>query len=177
MRLFIALPTPEEERAALERELARLRRACRKGGFSRGENLHITLAFLGEVPEDRVDAVHAAMDGCGTGPFPVTIGDLGRFRGREGDTLILRADGGEPLTALQTDLSDGLRSRGFALEDRAFRPHLTMARRAALREGETLAAVSARLEPVRFTADRMILYLSHRPDGVLTYSPLYTKML
>ena len=177
MRLFIALPPPEKERAALERELGAVRRACRKGTFSRGENLHITLAFLGEIPEERLDDARAAMDGCFAGAFPVTIGPLDRFRGREGDTLILRADGGRELTALQRALSQNLRSRGFVSEDRAFRPHLTLARRAILREGETLQTLSARLEPVRFPAERMILFLSHRPDGVLTYTPLYTKEL
>ena len=177
MRLFIALPPPEKERAALERELGTVRRACRKGSFSRAETLHITLAFLGEVPEERLDDVRAAMDGCGGGAFPVTVGALDRFRGREGDTLILRTDGGKELTALQRALSQNLRSRGFVLEERAFRPHLTLARRASLREGETLSALSAGLEPVRFTAERMVLYLSHRPDGVLTYTPLYTKTI
>ena len=177
MRLFIALSPSEEAKAALERDLNALRKCCRKGSFSRAENLHITLAFLGEVPEERLDDLRAAMDGCGAGPFGVTVGDLGRFRGREGDTLVFRVDGGDPLRALQKKLSENLISKGFALEDRAFRPHLTLARRASLRAGETIPTVSARLEPVSFTAERMVLSLSHRPEGVLTYTPLFTETL
>ena len=175
MRLFIALSPPEEGRAALERDLAVLRSACRRGGFSRSENLHITLAFLGEVSETRLGDVRSAMEKCHTAPFDVTIGSLGRFPGREGDTIILRAEGGEALRALQRELSRRLRERGFALEDRPYRPHLTLARRAAFREGEDPARIAPRLEKVTFTAEEMILFLSHRPDGVLTYTPLYVR--
>ena len=175
MRLFLALSPTEEGRAALTRDLAILRTACRRGNFSRAENLHVTLAFLAETPEDRLPDVRAAMDECtGTGTFSVTTGPLGRFRGRDGDTLVLRLHAPETLYVLQRELSRCLTERGFFLEDRPYRPHLTLARRAALREEETLETVSARLEPVTFPAERMTLFLSHRPNGVLTYTPLYS---
>ena len=175
MRLFIALSPTGEARAALTRNLAILRTACRRGNFSRAENLHVTLAFLGEISEDRLPDVRAAMDECtGTGTFSVTTGPLGRIRGRDGDTLVVRINASKALSGLQRMLSLSLTERGFSLEDRPYRPHLTLSRRAQLGEGETMESISARLESVTFPAERMTLFLSHRPNGVLTYTPLYS---
>ena len=175
MRLFIAIEFPEWIREALSRDAALLRPACERGRFSRKENYHVTLAFLGETASERVPAIVAAMEEVSSPPPVISVGDLGMFRSREGNVLYRAVENDERLWRLQRRLSEALSARGFVLEERAFSPHLTMARRAQLRPGETLEALSARLRPARFTAREMTLLLSEQREGARVYMPLYQK--
>lgn len=175
MRLFIAINTPEEVRAGLERSGKLLRRSCGRGSFSRRENYHITLAFLGEQPESRVGDVLAAMDCCGAEPFPVGIGGFGAFQNAGGSVVWRGIEDSGELKRLQRELAQQLRQRDFAVERREFRPHLTMARRVILKEGVRLADLSGRTEPLVFTADHMTLMRSDLTPAGANYTCLYEK--
>ena len=67
MRLFVALVPPEEVRRRLEAEGRALRGLCGGGRMVPRENLHLTLAFLGET--DRRRAAERAMDRAAGAPF------------------------------------------------------------------------------------------------------------
>ena len=177
MRLFVALPIPGSGLARLEECADAVRRACRRGSFSRTENLHITLSFLGETEPERLEEVKRCLSECSSPPLHLTVGAPELFRGNGGDTLVRRVTGGEELYRLQKTLSDALRAALFPQEDRPFRPHLTLARRMEFRPGADLASLSREIRPFSIQEDRMILYRSDRIDGVLTYTPLFTRML
>ncbi len=61
MRLFVALHIPEPVRAALTECSAELSKTCRAGRWVRPEGVHITLKFIGEVSDDRAEAIRAAL--------------------------------------------------------------------------------------------------------------------
>jgi 2'-5' RNA ligase len=130
-RLFFALWPDEALRAAT---VAATARAVGEAGGRAvpPENLHVTLAFLGSVPEVRVaDAVAAGRT------VPVASGvqmfDRVTAWGRRGP-LVLEATRLEaPLATLQSSLENALSTAGFALDRRAFRPHITLAREPARR--------------------------------------------
>ena len=77
MRLFCAIPFPPDVRAALAAYQRQLREAGAAGNFTRPENLHLTLAFLGETGAVRpaAKALAAAADRA----FPLTLAGSGRF--------------------------------------------------------------------------------------------------
>ena len=177
MRLFIAIGLPADIRAAFDRDNRKLRRSCSRGSFSREENLHLTLCFLGETPPERVSAVTRAMDSVSSLPIALTIGDPGIFRSREGGTLWRSVDGGPALLKLQSALSDALAGDGFAMESRKYTPHLTAARRVVLREGVSVRALAEGCTPLSFTAREITLFLSEQKNGVRVYTPLYRKAL
>ena len=84
MRLFIALlfdGQTIEKILAVQEQL----REWGQGRFTRRENLHLTLTFLGEIPSDRVEAARRAMDRTTTPPLTLTFDHTGRFRQKEGD--------------------------------------------------------------------------------------------
>ncbi len=172
LRLFIAIECPEEVKTGLEKSMALLRRACGKGTFSHRENFHLTLFFLGQVAASRVGDITAAMDACAVPPFSITIGHMGRFKRNDGDILWRQIGADDTLASLQSNLSMLLREKGFPLEDRRFRPHLTMARRAVLKEGVKLAELSAEMPELTYEAAGMTLMRSD-----LTRSgPVYTVL-
>lgn len=176
MRLFIAIDTPEEVKNELQKSANLLRKSCDRGSFPRRENYHITLSFLGEQPECRVQDLIAAMDGCNGKPFPIAIGGFGSFA-NAGGTVVWRGieDCGE-LRRLHRELAEQLRLRSFEVERWEFKPHLTMARRVILKEGVRLADLSDRVEPVSFTAAKMTLMRSELTSGGANYTHLYEKV-
>ena len=90
------------------------------------EKIHLTLAFLGEVPEARLAEARAAA--AGREPVAIRLDCVGSFR-RARVAWAGSLEPNEPLAALQSALAGRLRERGFALEDRPFAPHLTLARK------------------------------------------------
>ena len=174
MRTFIAIEFPEEIKDALLLSTEAASIHFSHANLSRRENYHLTLAFLGEIPPSRVKDITAAMDGCGFVPFPFTVGKAGRFRRDGGDTVWRRVDAPDELYRLQAALTNGLAARGFRLEERDFKPHVTVAREVTLKEGTAFRDVDFG-SPVTFTAKGLTLMRSDRINGKLTYTPIYGK--
>lgn len=175
MRLFIAIPLADETRSTVMDTAARLQPHLLQGRFSPRDNLHLTLAFLGETPPSRVQDVRTAMDSVSPSPFSLHIGTPGRFRRPGGDILWLSVDGGAPLRVLYTQLSAALRLAGFALEARAFSPHLTIGRQIVLNPHFDLAAFGRTVHTITDQAACISLMRSDRIGGKLTYTELYRR--
>jgi 2'-5' RNA ligase len=90
MRLFIAINFNVHTRDGLLALRDELRIKSRRGNFNLPENLHLTLAFLGECDQKQLAAAKSAMDAVGFNPLEVTIECIGNFRG--GLCLTKRAD-------------------------------------------------------------------------------------
>lgn len=133
MRLFFSLPLPEAGRDALRPVVESARASAgRAVSFGKVEQLHFTLAFLGEQPEERMDAACAAAEEAlrGIQAFDLVIGGGGAFpsAGRPRVLWLGAPAGGPQLVELASRLSSCLRERGFSLEERPFRAHLTLGR-------------------------------------------------
>ena len=112
MRLFIALELPGDVRERLARSAAGLEKRWVSGRLIPAENYHLTLVFLGEVPEGRLEDIAAAMEACPSPPLTLTVGAFGRFRQRGGDVVWRRVSGGNALFSLQRRLTRELERRG-----------------------------------------------------------------
>lgn len=167
MRLFVAIPIPDEVLPALLQAQKALLRAGR-GNASRLENLHITLAFLGET--DRCVAAQEALRTVQAAPLQLTLSGAGHF----GDVCWAGVTLTPALAELQRQTAQALRDAQFRLDSRPFRPHLTLCRRfrpeAAIEPA--LPAVTRALGAPCWQAEEIVLMHSHRVDGVLTYTPV-----
>lgn len=147
MRLFIAIRLPPDLAARafeiLPTSLPVLRRV-------KAENLHLTLAFLGQTPDDRLDDVTAAARDAAApvSPFTLAFGRAGRFpeRGRPRVAWLGIAEGAPSVLELATGVYAGLRSRSLRFDDRPLAPHLTLARVAEDASGAEAKTVGAALE-------------------------------
>ena len=170
MRLFVAVPFSEGTRRALLGLQRELREEVVRGRFSASENLHLTLAFLGECDSIQLEAAKAVMDAVAFAPFVIQMNRLGRFRRAGGDTWWAGVLECPPLLALQGNLAVKLCEAGFSLERRAFRPHVTLARQV---EGE---AREREIVPFEERVGEIALIKSERPSGGrLTYTVIYEK--
>ncbi|MBV8996538.1 MAG: RNA 2',3'-cyclic phosphodiesterase [Pseudonocardiales bacterium] len=128
MRLFVALSPPEEVVEALRTATAALRELAPQLRWTRPEQWHLTLVFLGEVGDEVVDELTRRLHRAATRhpPLALSLGGGGRFghrvlwTGVQGDRDKLRKLAGSAAAAAR-------RSR-LPVEDRPYRPHLTLAR-------------------------------------------------
>jgi len=125
-RLFLALWPDAKTRAALwaARDLVARTLA---GQWVKPENLHITLAFLGDVAQARWPDLVRVADGVKTPAFSLTL-DRAEFWPRNGIVCLGASQTPQPLLDLAQGLAQGLGRAGFALDDRPYQPHLTLAR-------------------------------------------------
>ena len=171
MRLFIAVNFPDKVKDSLESAVKRLQKQGVKANWSRRENFHLTLEFLGEL--ERATPAITAMERVQARRFSLRFTNSGRFRRAEGDIFWLGVARSEPLMALQAELHEALRREGLRLENRPYRPHLTLARRLRDR-GETVL-------PNPFSGEIPVtgisLMRSDRVEGKIQYTELYWKRL
>jgi 2'-5' RNA ligase len=131
-RIFIALALSDAARETLRREVRRLARALPDVRFAAPDDLHLTLAFLGEVDDATLAQVIALGSDVASHsrPFELALAGLGVFGPPHAPRVVWAGVGGETprLLALQHRLADALEALGFPREQRPFSPHLTLAR-------------------------------------------------
>ena len=170
MRLFIAINFSDPTKNSLLALRDELRSRSESGSFTLPENMHITLAFLGECNTAEIAAVKAAMDSISFEPFEICIERIGRFGGAQGEALWWAgACVSDTLAVLHHDLTDSLITSGFSIDRRKFSPHITLGRRVVT------DAVPRKIKPFGETVRRIDLMKSERINGRLTYTPIYKR--
>src|SRR2546427_10251860 len=130
MRLLFALPLPGEAKDRLRAPLEAAKKAGGDGvSFTRIEQLHFTLAFLGEQP-GADEALAAGESLRESAAFDLVLSGVGAFPStmRPRVLWIGATEGASELVAAAERLRGALEQRGFRLEERKFRPHLTLGR-------------------------------------------------
>ena len=165
MRLFIALDLPDDLRDALAALQTRLPNGARPVPE---ENLHLTLAFLGDQPDKAIEAIHDGLETIRAPAPSLMLGGASLFGGRRGQALALAADGGPPLRELHDRVMSRLRGAGVQPDRRRFRPHVTLARLSGGRDpAPALAALTGiTLGPSKPHGFSLVQSTLH-PDGAL----------
>jgi RNA 2',3'-cyclic 3'-phosphodiesterase len=136
MRLFAAIELDAAARAAITEEQRRLVELLRAHGSTvprlvSAEHMHLTLVFIGEVPDDRAPAIiDAAAAPIPMTPFGVGFGGIGAFPARGAPRVLWLgiADGAPAVVELQAIAASRLEKAGVPREQRGFHPHLTLGR-------------------------------------------------
>lgn len=144
MRAFLAIPMPDPVRHALEA----VQEAVPVGRPSDPDQLHLTLAFLGEQPDELIESAHHALETLRHPSFDLQLRGLGTFGDRQPASLWAGVADPRPVRALRDRLLPLLHGAGIVLDRARFRPHVTLARfpRTAGPEHERLARFLARWE-------------------------------
>ena len=124
-RLFVAVDLPEEQREHLDDLCAELPEAR----WTPFDQLHLTLAFIGEVDGNKALDAGEALGDVVVPPFELVLRGVGHFPPR-GEPRIVWAGfaPSEPLAALQRGVVRTLKAAGCEIEKRKFHPHVTLGR-------------------------------------------------
>jgi len=161
MRLFIGISPTAEVRKSLVRMQNFLQRHGITGTYLTPENLHMTLAFIGEYPE--IDPVMDTLEEVPFSSFEITYTHIGTFR----ESIVWGGiEPSEPLNTLAKRLRRQLAAADIPFDHGTFSPHFTLARHADFSKG----IPQTKIEPVTMTVDRITLYRSDRGKNGMIYT-------
>ena len=174
MRLFVAVDLPATAKDELGGAIERLRPSMPDAKWVPRDNIHLTLSFLGEVAEGRVEAILEALTGAvsplrrfeaalaGSGAFPTRRRARVLWVGLESDQ--------DQLPALASAVAEGLEPLGFPREARAWTAHLTLAR---LRTpGDVSGLLPIPIGAVRFDVADVTVFRSKLARPAPRYEPV-----
>jgi 2'-5' RNA ligase len=178
MRLFTGLSIPSEITGALGTVIEELRPTAR-ARWSPLENLHITCKFIGAWPEDRLAQLETALASVeAPDPISITVAGFGFLPNPHRPKILfagVRGDAGLARLAERIDLA--LVPLGVKREERAYTPHLTLARIGSENGSENMGALRERMlaaseaaEFGAFTAREFHIYLSEARGNGSAYS-------
>ena len=178
MRLFIAIDVSDQIREALAQAEAHLKYASADVKWVAKENIHMTVKFLGEVPENKVEEVKASLDRVAKrhSAFDAKIKDLGAFPKIEYPRVIWAGlgEGEAGSKDIAKDVDEELSKMGFEKESRPFAAHLTIGR---VRTPKNKDRLKDKMETCKLPA------LSCKIDGIILYQStltpqgsIYTKL-
>lgn len=166
MRLFIAINFSESIKKELIRQINSLKEQSRYGNFTRIENLHLTLAFIGE--STRISDIKKVMDGVTQDSFNISIKGSGRF----GALYWVGLKKERKLFDIAEYLRNELDKNGVSIDKKPFSPHITIAR-----EIVSDSPISLSVKETDMTVNKISLMRSDRINGKLTYTEIYSKNL
>ena len=183
MRLFVAVEIGEtlaNGAAKLSEELQRrasiaARRA--KITWIAADRMHLTIRFIGEVDDGKASMVRQALDEpLGVTPFGLTLCGAGTFPASGTPRVVWLGvtEGREPLLRVEREITARLLPLGIPAEDRAYRPHLTLARvrdPARLRSGDLVEGLTDRRIGTAHIETITLFHSKLSPKGP-TYTPL-----
>jgi 2'-5' RNA ligase len=129
MRIFIGLDIDGAIRERIQLFMEGVHGFAPDARWVRAESLHVTLKFIGEKPEETVDAIKGALPAIRTDAVDVTFRGHGFFPGAKAPRVFwVGVEAGPQLTALATAVDSVTATLGIPKEEHSFSPHLTLAR-------------------------------------------------
>ena len=173
IRCFVAVDLPGEMREAIGRLQSQI--ATKGLRLVQPELVHVTLKFLGDVPEAKVERVTDALRKVFVAPFTAHVASMGTFSGRDIRVVWLGLEGN--FEELYQKVESALSPVGFEREARGFSPHVTLGRvgqpgMETNREIHSKITAFRDVDLGRFTVDRFYLKKSTLTRG----GPIYENL-
>lgn len=170
MRLFVAVNFTEPMKKALigyQNQLKkRIAPDSTKPNWTREENLHLTLAFIGEY--NRPDHVMRALEPIEWTPFTIVPSKIGRF----GNLWWAGIENGEAAVRLAEKVRGALKENGIVYDEKPMKPHVTLVRECCIEGIGTVPQCDAQM-----VVSRISLMKSERIAGKLTYTEIWGKTI
>lgn len=163
MRIFIAIRFTEAFKSSILDAQDGLKEYGVRGNYTQPENLHLTLAFIGET--ERVEEIKAAVDAVKFEPFVIRTGKMGCFNGRS-RVVWLGIEGEDKVKAIAQQLRRNLDQRGIDYAKGKFSPHITLVRQ------PSEMPLDVEVESESMTVSEISVMNSERINGRLVYTAL-----
>jgi 2'-5' RNA ligase len=153
LRSFIAIELPETVRSALAEFQQDLKKYGADVRWIKPENIHLTLKFLGNIEEDRVESIAEKIRGaCGIhNGFELEISGTGVFPNKRSPRVLWAGVIiNDTVMALHKGIEGGMGALGFEREKRRFSPHLTLGRFRSLRGKQAVLDIMDSCREKRF---------------------------
>lgn len=161
MRLFVAVALTDEMKSEIMKMMHGLKKQGVRGNYTPLQNLHLTLAFIGEVQD--AAAVKAALSEVKVKKFRLSLTEPGTF----GDLLWIGLKGNQALSAAVKSVREALDAAGIPYDRKKYVPHITVVRKM---NGNWKKVPAPKGE---MTAARISLMKSEEKNGKRVYTEIY----
>lgn len=173
MRVFIGIPFSGENKKDLEKIQKTIMEKSKGGRFSDPKNFHLTLKFIGEVEDEKLQEIIEVLKKTAKeeSAFTLTLQGFGAFpKGKTCIPWVGVQEGQEDLEALQEKIETALEELGYEKESRPFQPHMTFGRKVQLSSLDE-AYLTERLKQERIIVEvsSIAVMESTRINGELVY--------
>jgi 2'-5' RNA ligase len=179
IRAFLAIEMPESLRPGLALVQGELKKSNADVRWVTPGNIHLTLKFFGNVPDDEIETLALAAREAAQSeePFQLKATVAGAFPSPRAPRVVWLGLGGDvvPLTRLYHKLEKAFSGLGYQPEGRAFNPHLTLGRVKSPLNRDKLAGMLEKLPPLDwppFAVKELVLFQSVLSPKGSTYTPL-----
>lgn len=179
----MAIKLPEELIKALSGVAALLDRRSKGISWTNPLSIHLTLKFIGEMPEEKAEEVGNRLLEAAEGikPFTVTVESIGAFPTLRAPRVVWAGIREEPaLMTLAAKIEERLISAGIEKDEKPFHPHLTLCRIKSPAEGRELSRLIEGQKPqikMDFPVRSFVLFRSELRPGGAIHTPLKTISL
>ena len=170
MRLFIAINFEDEIKDRLDNLINDIKNYSTQGNFVKKEHMHLTLEFLGEIEPERISLIKDAMERITVNPFTLELSGIGFFKRKDGNIYWIGIKENISLLNLQKKLHNELLDRGFILESREYKPHLTIGRKVIMDESFNKDKYLKYIEDLNIEVNKIDLMKSENFKGKLIHS-------
>ncbi len=175
MRIFIGIEMDEQTRSVLKRTAGFLKSSTSRGNYTRAENYHLTVHFLGEISEQTLKDVMVCTEKTARAyePFQMELGGIGFFKKKNRRVgWVGTGSGSYYLSEVYHHLKNELNGSGISISDNGYTPHITLGRQLKLEKEEDTLKREIHVPAQTFKVQYITVFESTRVDGVLTYVPI-----
>ena len=174
-RLFISINCDEETKSHLLTVQEKIKSQTTKGSFTRPENLHLTLIFIGETKEEEIPLIKSVIEGAiqrHNQSLNLTLSIVNCFKHFNRELWWIGVNHSDPflsnLKNIRQKIADGLSDKNVNFDKKPFKAHITLARE--IKHDKPIVIPNQKINyPVR----RISLMKSERINGVLVYTEIF----
>lgn len=179
MRIYIAIAFEDKIKDYFEQITSDIKSHCTKGSFTRKNNFHLTVRFIGEVDDLQIEKIKEIIDKAvlNIPPFELSLSNLGVFKRKNTNILWIGLEENPVLSELHKELSILLSKYKIAFYDKLFTPHITLGRRVVFNEDSQDLDSLIQYERIKIPVKAVTLMASKEVNGKLDGVPIYESNL
>lgn len=177
MRVFYAITFTEDIKDYIYEKLNIVRENSISGNFTRRNNLHLTMKFIGDVDDKQLEDLKHVLDivASKNENFTMNLSNVGVFKRGVKNIPWIGVKSYKKLQKLVGDLEDELSTLGYEKENRPYIPHITFGRNVVFDSNFDYEGVKIKSKVI--DVNSIALMVSKRENGLLIYEPLYINIL
>ena len=180
MRVFIGFKIEDKIKEQLNKIQLDLKKRFIKGNYTSAGNLHLTLKFIGEVSQDRIEGIKQCLNEVDFQKFKLKGNKIGLFERRNKAIIYFAIEENKELVLLYQEISKSLYRKGLIEKGQlniSYRPHVTLVRNIPLGREIKEYITSYKIKAEVLSLREITLFESVRIDDVLVYRSIYDKSL
>ena len=175
MKLLVAIGLNEDIKKSVGSLAESIKEGSQKGIFSRDENLHLTLAYIGDT--DRIDVMKRIVDSLPDDDFKIEFGKFNLTKTDTGDMLWLNVNKSEELAAIRKAIINRMRLMNFSIEETDYNPYIILGKDIGYKNGFDPHKLTEEMPRLSMQASKIQLIKAEKVKGRTVYTEIYFKVL